>query len=173
MPIINLEAIAESRKVRLSNIMNVFFVLLIFAAVVNYFGNDILSIAGVLLLVGSMFLVEFLFLKTFNPQIFNKPSRILLIKLIIIMMILFLIIIENTGNLPSYVFPVGAAAILLTILISPFVAAINIFAIAVFSSMTGDFSLANFFVAIAGGLAGIYSARNVRNRNSTKNMLPT
>lgn len=164
MPIIDLKKLTEYRKIELSHLVNILFGLLIFSAIVFYSGLDLPGIIGVVLLIGSMFFGEFLFFRAFHPQIFKQPSRIVLMKITIILMLLLIVLIETTESLSGYFFPIGSAAILLTILTSPFTAMINVFAISILAGIIGDFSLGFFLVSVAGGLAGIYSARSVRNR---------
>ena len=164
MPIIDLKKIKEYRNIKLSHFVNIAFVFLVFAAIITYYGNNIAGMNGVTLLIGSLFFMEFKVLQTFHREIFKEPGRIVLMKIIIILMIFFVILIEMTSSLPRNFLPIGSAAILLTILINPFVAALNVFVISVFASVIQDFSLGYFFIALAGGIAGVYSSRNVRNR---------
>ncbi len=163
MPIIDLKKLKEHRKIKLSNLISLFFGLLMFMAIISYY-NDIKSIVGVILLIGCMFFMEFLFFKTFNAQIFKTPSLFMLMKIILTLMLLLIILIETSDGLSMYLFPISSLAILLTILISPFAAVLNIFVIAVLAGIVWDFSLGYFLIAIAGGLAGVYSARDIRNR---------
>jgi len=80
-------------------------------------------------------------------------------------MILIAILIENAPSLPFALFPAGAAGILLTVLATPATAGVSVFAVAIFAGVLGGLSFNSFYIAAAGGMAAIYSSRNVRNRN--------
>ncbi len=154
----------HTEQVKRPDLATLLFGLLIFIVIVFYYGPDVPITIGVILLLVSMFSLELLFFKTFHPEILKEPGKVILMEIVVILMLSFIILIETSNNLSSYFFPIGSAAILLTILTTPFAAAMNVFAIAVLAGVFGNFSMDCFLVAVIAGLAGIYSARDIRNR---------
>jgi putative nucleotidyltransferase with HDIG domain len=124
---------------------------------INYF-------VGIILLLLGLFFIQTLLFRMFQSNVLKEPSKLILMEIVIVLMLSIMIFIDQKASVSSYFFPSGAAAILLIILTSPFMAIMGVFAISLLAGVIGGFSLGFFFVAVAGGLAGIYSARNVRNR---------
>ena len=84
MPIIDLKKLKEHRDIKLSTIVNILFVILIFTAAVNYFGSNLERMAGVILIIGGMLYLEYLLYKTYHPSILKQPTRLLMVKIILI-----------------------------------------------------------------------------------------
>lgn len=164
MPIINLKRLKETGKNKITQIATVFLGLVILVTIISYYNKDIGSLIGLLLYLFSIFMFAILFFKIFYSEIFNQPRQIILMEIIIILMLLLIISIETTQTLSKYLIPTAAASILLTILLNPEVALVNIFIIGLIAGIIGNFSLDGFFVCMVGGIAGIYSSRQVRNR---------
>ena len=125
MHIINLKKKREHKKNRLFNLATILLGLTVSVAIVFYYGRDLHSMLGIVLLIGTLFSIEYVFFKTFHMQIFREPSRFILLEMIITLMLLFMILIESSANIPKYFLPIGSAAILLVILTSPFTAVMN------------------------------------------------
>ncbi|MFH1416608.1 MAG: HDIG domain-containing metalloprotein [Elusimicrobiota bacterium] len=164
MPITSSKEIKENKKNRFLNLVNVLLIVLILGAVITYSGANIGTLVGFMLIIAGMFFMEFMFFIKYHPHTFDDPSKVILIKIVIIIMLLMVFLIKASDGLSGYLFPIGAAAILLTILTSSFSAAINVFVIAVIAGMMEGFSMGHFLVAVFGGMAGVYSAQEIRNR---------
>jgi len=163
MPIIDLKKFRSSENGR-GWLTALAVGLLIPAVLFYYFGSHSETGAGVVLMLALIVSLEYFFLKLFLPKILKDPSEIILAEIIFIIMLLVSVLIEKNSALPSYFMPVGSAAVLLGILTPPLAAAVNVLVISMVVCAMGDFSLGYFLVLISGGLAGVYSARNVRNR---------
>ncbi len=165
MPIISLRKIKPPRKNSLITWLAVLLGGATLLTMLSYHGFTLKTAAGVLIFIGSVFLLVYFFLRTFHPRVLSEPVKILAVESVVLMMLLIGILIENTPGIPSYFLPAGGAGILLTVLISPVMAGIGIFVTAIFAGTLGGLSLSSFYVAAAGGMAAVFSSLNVRNRN--------
>ncbi|MBN2407301.1 MAG: HDIG domain-containing protein [Elusimicrobia bacterium] len=164
MPIIDLKKIRKAAAGNVLNILGVIIVMVMLVMVGIFYGRDTERVIGVVLLFFSLVVLSLLYFKIFYNKIFGEPKQVVLIETIAFFTVVLAILIYTAENLSSYLIPVPAAAILLTILLSPEVALISLLFTSILSSMIVGFSLSTCFVFLAGGLAAIYSSRYVRNR---------
>lgn len=138
---------------------------LILYTMLSFYGFTLNTIVGIILIISSIFFTVLFFFKTFHPMELKNPTQLLLTETVIFFMILLAILFEKSASLPSALFPAGAAGMLLTVLATPATAGISVFTVAIFAGVLGGLSFSSFYVAAAGGMAAIYSSRNVRNRH--------
>ncbi|MFC2062028.1 HD family phosphohydrolase [Elusimicrobiota bacterium] len=165
MPIINLKKFKKIDPNNINRLLMAVMGLIIAVVTVSYNGKDIWSIIGMVIFIATIFMLSMMYFKMFYPNIFNDPKQLIVMKTILILMLVLMIIIIQTETLSGYLIPVSSAAILLTILLSPGIALLNVVIISLIAGVVGHLPLSSFFVFFAGGLAGIYSSRNVRKRN--------
>ncbi len=122
------------------------------------------NIIGTLLVITGVWGSGILLYRLCYPKIFFSNKKLILTQLILLLFLAILILIKNTGSLSLYLMPTAAAGILLTVLLNPVVAVINIIVLSLLVSFLGDFSFGLFFISFVGALVGVYSSIKVRTR---------
>jgi len=163
MRILNLKN-PEQTKNKLSLLLTGVLGIAILYTLSSYYGTGLGNMLGVIILAGSIFLLSILFFRAFHSEFFKSAKQMILVETIVLLMLIGIILIEQNSDIPGYFVPTGAAGILLTILTTSSTAGLSIFIISLLAGIIGDFSLGYFYVSVAGGLAGVYSSVNVRNR---------
>lgn len=127
-------------------------------------GGDFRSIAGTMLLALLIVLVDALYLRRYRQDIYLDDGRlamtalVLLITLILTKAVLLL-------NISPYLAPVAVGTILLTILVGSDAALVGALTMSFSLGLMTGYDLRAAFVALIGGLAGIYGVARVEQRS--------
>ncbi len=137
-------------------------------AVILLYGQDLGTTAGSGVFTVIILYMSYYLLKNYTPAFIKIYKNLILTASITALSILIVMLIRYVPGIPAssaYLFPAAAAGILLTVLIpTPIVAAAAVILISLIAAVLGGYSLNYFFVYMAGGLAAVFSARDIRTR---------
>jgi len=120
---------------------------------------------GIIIIVSLLAFLMFVYLKLFEPNIFNDDKLLLLIGVVILLSAIAARIIVFSP-LPSYFIPIASVAMLITLLVSGSVAAIVAVATAVIVTLIAGIRFNIFLIALISGITAICTIYNARSRNS-------
>lgn len=124
---------------------------------------DFMLYLGIILIVLVLELLIIAYIYAFNKELLLKTDKLLMI---VIIFVVTLIISEAISNISIYLIPVGASAMLLSILIEPRLGLlINICLTILISILTGN-DIIFIAMAIIGGTVGAFSVFNTQQRSS-------
>lgn len=135
--------------------------------------SAVIPYLGLLLVVAILFVLLFLYLKMFQPTIYKKISLIWLLGFIILLVLLVsklisLISINNTNDfaqLIGYILPVGAAAMLVFVLLGRDTAIVSTIVLSVFVGIIMNGQYASMIIALVSGMTGVLCAIKLNQRS--------
>ncbi|MDA3793410.1 MAG: HDIG domain-containing protein, partial [Elusimicrobia bacterium] len=145
----------------------IFSAVIIFTAIIAaefHMGGTIYTAAGILLFLAVLTISAYILIKIYFPRILSSPKEIVLVETLIIIMVFFMLLLHFNSALSVYFLPVGAAGILMSVLITPALSVVGIFIISMITVIIAGFPFELFVIYFLGGIAGAYAARRVRNR---------
>ncbi|MEA3305268.1 MAG: HDIG domain-containing protein, partial [Candidatus Omnitrophota bacterium] len=119
---------------------------------------------GIVLLIGILILILGIYLNTFRKKIFIKAKNLYLISIITILTV-FLAKIITSLPLSSYLIPVAAASMLLTILLNAGISFMLSILLSILAAIIAGNKFDIMLASLIGGIAGIYFTGGVRQRN--------
>ncbi|MGM0441031.1 MAG: HD family phosphohydrolase [Elusimicrobiota bacterium] len=164
MPIMNLRKIKITGKSKYAVILTGLMAAFILAVSMFYYGHAPETILGIVLLITGIFGAGAIMYLISYPKIFKNSKHLILTQVILLLFLAILIPIKNTSTLHLYLMPTAGAGVLLTLLINPVVALINVTILSLIVSFLGDFNFGMFFITFVSGLVGVYGSINVRTR---------
>lgn len=120
--------------------------------------------AGMGLFVIILFILYWLYLRLYLPDVYQSTHNITLVGLLAILIIVIAKFIY-LSFLSGYLIPLAAVSMLLAILLGAPVAIVTTIFLSIFIQIITGEQLGTFIYFITGGLVGIYSVRNVRRRS--------
>ena len=126
-------------------------------------GSGWQGLAGTFLFIAVSMGIYAFYLRKYPSSTLTDSKLVMLLGLIVIMLVLIIILFMSFA-ITSYLIPIACGVMLITMLIGVPVALISLMVLSVLIAMVNNFDFNYFFVAVMGGLAGIYSTYSVRNR---------
>jgi len=137
--------------------------LIIFWILLVEYGFSWKNFLGLLLFIGTIVVLLSIYTKRYISDTGDRNSWAI-IGLIAVVMALIIEVIRVTPELSSYLVPVAAAGMLITILINSHLAMLVVLLLSIIVALINRFDFNLFFFALVGGIAGIYSSLDVRHR---------
>jgi len=137
--------------------------LILFWILLGEFGFSWQNLLALFLFMGIIVLMLSLYFKAYIPEMDEQPT-VGIIGLVTIIMVVLTEVIRVTPELSSYLVPVASAGMLITILINSHLAMVEVLLLSIILAVANRFDFNLFFFGLVGGLAGIYSSRDVRHR---------
>lgn len=127
-------------------------------------GGDFRSFAGVALLAALLTTVGALYLRRYNRDVYSSDGKMAMAALALIITVILIKAVMILGVSP-YMAPVAVGTLLLTVLVDPGVGFIAAIILALTVGFLTGYDLRATFVALFGGLAGIYGVARVEQRS--------
>lgn len=133
----------------------------LFWILLGEFGFFWKNVLGIFLFVGIILVVVSIYMKRYIPDMENHDS-LAIISLVTIAMALVIRIVQVRPELSIYLVPVASAGMLITILVNPHLAMVVVLQLSVLVALINRFDFDLFIFTLVGGIAGIYTTRDVR-----------
>jgi putative nucleotidyltransferase with HDIG domain len=130
------------------------------------------SFAGIVLLVGLFYLLLAFYLLAYQPEIFRRENRLVLLGILLVLGVALgraIMAIDlggrpETASLVGYMIPSAASSMLIAILLDTRLAIFSTFILALLIGLLTGGSLSFALVALVGGLVGIYTVSHLSQR---------
>lgn len=154
------------REVRVSTpIVVTVLTVVFFWIILSETGLEWQRITASILFIGFLLSFFAFYLYRYSPSVVANNDQIALLGLVTVLFVLLMSILNDFPSLSPYLFPTGAAAMLVTILLKPQLAVIISLVIALFIALFSSFNFNYFFFSLFSGLVGVVSVVNVRHRH--------
>lgn len=120
-------------------------------------------LAGVVLLVFLLLLIVTIYLLLYEPKIFHNTSYLVLIGILSVT-IIYIARAIIISPLPSYLIPLASVSMLLAVLLNPRMAIFMTVCLSIAIGINIENSLNTAITFLFGGMAGVFSVRNMRRR---------